>query len=119
VDALTGAIPEDEGTGDLALLKRAQRLVLRYPAATQAAWAALIAEGRAYSKTPEGAELASALAGSKRLGELRRVLQFVTCRTLDDEPEGVLPSRYLDALLSAAGVAEMELELTRIHKPAP
>ena len=112
VDVLLAPEP---GTHDLGLLRRAQRLILRHPVAAQAAWAALVAEGRAYRQTAEGERLAAALADSEPLDALRRTLQFVTCGTLDDDPTGPLPSRYLDALLSARGIAELELALTRVH----
>src|SRR5580693_1180923 len=55
-DAGEGAA-EDGALGEI--LRRAQLLLLKHPVAAQAAFAALIAEGRRFAATPEGAEWAA------------------------------------------------------------
>src|SRR5580692_407187 len=68
-DAEEGPAPDTELS---AILRRAQLVLLKHPVAAQAAYAALIAEGRRFAATPEGAEWAAALAGSEELRRGRR-----------------------------------------------
>jgi hypothetical protein len=98
-----------------ALLRRAQVLLLRHPIAAQAAFAALIAEGRRFAATPEGAEHAAALAGSDLVHKGRRVWDAVGMSLLEDDPATVVPSAYLEALFRAARSANLEGLLGRLQ----
>ena len=98
-----------------ALLRRAQVLLLRHPIAAQAAFAALIAEGRRFAATPEGAEHAAALAGSDLVHKGRRVWDAVGMNLLEDDPATVVPSAYLEALFRAARSANLEGLLGRLQ----
>jgi hypothetical protein len=90
------------------LLRRAQVLLLRYPIAAQAAFAALIAEGRRFATTPEGAAWKAALASSDLVRHGRRVWDAVSFNMLEDDPSTVIPSAYLEALLRAARAADID-----------
>jgi hypothetical protein len=111
-DAEEGPAPDGQLS---AILRRAQLLLLKHPVAAQAAYAALIAEGRRFAATPEGAEWASALAGSEELRRSRRVWDAVGMNLLEDDPATIVPSRYLEALLGAARSADLTALLRGLH----
>jgi hypothetical protein len=66
----TGSAMPDEALG---LLRRLQVLLLKHPVVTQAAFSALVAEGRRFGATPEGAAWKSSLATSELLQQGRRL----------------------------------------------
>src|ERR1700759_2472443 len=100
------------------LLRGVQLLLLKHPVAAQAAFAALIAEGRRFAATPEGAEWSAALAGSDPGHRGRRVWDAVSLNMLEDDPATIIPSTYLEALLRAARSADLEGLLGRLHDAA-
>jgi hypothetical protein len=91
--------PDDE---ILAALRRIQVLVIQHPIAAQAAFAALVAEGRRVARTPEGRAWAQRLERSALLDHLRPVWKMVTLASLEEDAADVLPSAYLDGLFLAA-----------------
>ncbi|WP_437968046.1 hypothetical protein WMF04_01535 [Sorangium sp. So ce260] len=106
----------EDGAGPVAeLLRRAQLLVLKHPVAAQAAFAALIAEGRRFAETPEGAAWAAALAGSDLVRRGRQVWDAVGMNMLEDDPDAILPSAYLEALLRAARSPDLEATLRGLY----
>ncbi|WP_437317531.1 hypothetical protein [Sorangium sp. So ce385] len=108
-----------EGAGAIpAILRRAQLLVLKHPVAAQAAFAALIAEGRRFAATPEGTEWAAALAGSDLVRRGRQVWDAVGMNMLEDDPDAILPSAYLEALLRAARSPDLEDALRGLYDAA-
>lgn len=100
----------------LSALRQAQRLILRYPVAAQALFAAAVAEGRAYAETPEGAALRERLKGSELIRRGRVVWEVGTLNVLEEEPATVLPSKVMDALAKAASVPDLEPMLTRLFR---
>jgi len=100
----------------LSALRQAQRLILRYPVAAQALFAAAVAEGRAYGETPEGAALRERLKGSELIRRGRVVWEVGTLNVLEEEPATVLPSKVMDALAKAATVPDLEPMLTRLFR---
>jgi hypothetical protein len=114
------ATEADPGDAELsALLRRAQMLLFRHPVAAQAAFAALIAEGRRFAATPEGAAWADALAGSALVHEGRRVWDAVGMNMLEDDPATVIPSAYLEALFRAARSANLDGLIAGNPTPQP
>jgi hypothetical protein len=107
-----------EGAEIAALLRGVQLVLLRHPVAAQAAFAALIAEGRRFAATPEGAGWAEALAGSELLRRGRRVWDAVGMNMLEDDPDTVVPSAYVEALFRAARSASLDGLLARLHAPS-
>ncbi len=97
----------------LALLSRAQRLILKYPFAAQAIFSAFVAEGRRFAETPEGSALRDELARSELVERCRVVFQFVTHNVLEERPSPGLPSAILDAFVEAARTADLESLLRR------
>lgn len=115
-------VPEFEARdedGLFAVLRHAQRLILRYPVAAQAAFAAVVAEGRAYALTPEGSALRERLAGSDLVRRGRVVWEVGTLNVLEEQPTTVLPSKVMEALAKAATVTELEPMLTRLFRLHP
>lgn len=95
-------------------LRRAQRLLLEHPAAAQRIFSALVAEGRRYAETPEGAALADRLAGSELIRRGRVVWEVTTLNLLEESPPAALPTRLLDVFARATAVEALEPFLARL-----
>lgn len=76
------------------LLTGARRGVLGNPAAAKSLHDLLVAEGRRYAATPDGADLRERLAGSEGVGHLRRVWEALSLSVLEGP---VAPSGVPDA----------------------
>lgn len=85
-----------------ALLHRARRLLLQHPTAAQAAFSALVAEGRRFSATPEGQQWAAALGASPLIRHASELWGALGLDMLEENPDTVLPSAWLEALLRGA-----------------
>ncbi|MFO0653260.1 MAG: hypothetical protein U0326_43975 [Polyangiales bacterium] len=81
-------------------LREVQRLLVKYPVAGQAAFAALIREGRQFAKTREGREWKRRLAPSPQLAQARTIFEGVA-RGMVSEGASSLPSAWIDALVMA------------------
>ncbi|MBY0279184.1 hypothetical protein K2Z84_27950 [Candidatus Binatia bacterium] len=100
------------------LLAELQALVVQYPIATQAAFRALVAEGRAFARTPRGQELAQSIADSPLVRRGRMAWDVVTARAFDDDPDVTIPTVFLDALAKTAAVDALEPLLSRLFEAA-
>ncbi len=105
-----------EEDGLFAALRQAQQLILRYPVSAQALFASVVAEGRAFAETPDGAALRDRLAGSELIRRGRVVWEVGTLNVLEEEPATALPSKLMDALAKAATVPDLEPMLTRLFR---
>lgn len=88
-------------------LREVQELVLRHPIAMRAAVSALVAEGRRFAETAEGAALRAQLEHSELVRRARLVWQMASHSILSelepgDAAAGGLPTAWLDGLFSAA-----------------
>jgi hypothetical protein len=92
-------LPPDDSA---ALLRSLQAIVLKYPAAAQAAFRALVAEGEAYAQTPEGQRWQQRLRGSTLLHRARLILDLPGIAMLEADSPRVLPSTYLDTIFMLA-----------------
>ncbi len=81
-------------------LKEAQAVLVKYPVASQAAFAALVREGRSYAKTEEGKRYKRRLSRSPLLAKARTLFEGLA-RGIVTEHGGALPSTYVDGLLRA------------------
>jgi hypothetical protein len=97
-----------------ALLESTRAAVFRHPIAVQAAFAALVAEGRRYAETEEGAELLEGLLRSPTLSRLRVAWEVLTMSAFVEKPEGALPSVFLDTLMRGLKVTALEPLLARL-----
>src|ERR1700730_8540226 len=86
----------------LQVLQCLQAIVLKHPAAAKAAFAALIVEGRAFARTPEGQVWQDRLVRSELLHRARLMLDFPGPSMLERDSPEVLPSAYLDTVFMLA-----------------
>lgn len=103
--ALDDALPRRDGEGrdddaGVTLLREAQAVLVKYPIAAQAAFAALVREGRRFAATEDGRAWKSRLAGSPLVARARTLFEGLAGGLLD-EHGGALPSAYVDALIRA------------------
>ncbi|MCP3100723.1 hypothetical protein LZ198_17780 [Myxococcus sp. K15C18031901] len=84
------------------LLMKAQLLVLHHPVAAQAAYAALVAEGRRFAESTEGAKWRDTLMDSPLVQRARTLWEKTTLSLLEEVPVGLLPSTLIDILVAAS-----------------
>ena len=96
------------------LLTRLQRLLVKYPVAAQAAFSALVAEGRAFARTEEGAKYDAKLRTSRALSRSWLILERVSSRMLVDRDRVVLPSTYIDAIFQGAELQNLSPLFARL-----
>src|SRR5687767_10038398 len=84
--------PDDELSR---VLYELQLLVIKHPISAQAAFRALIAEGRRFAETEEGATWKSRLAGSELMLRSRSVWEVATQNMLEEPAPRTLPSQYI------------------------
>ena len=84
------------------LLVGARRAVLGNPVAARRLHDLLVAEGRRYANTPEGARLRDALVTSEAVENLRRVWETLSLNVLDGPaPPNGAPDAWADLLADA------------------
>lgn len=106
----------DEATQEVVrLLRRFQLVLLKHPAASQAAFRALVHEGRRFAETPEGAEWKARLAGSELVRQGQAVWEGVTLNMLEADSDRAFPSMLLDAFVAAAGLDALEQALSHLY----
>jgi hypothetical protein len=98
--------PPDEACGTertvFDLLLGARRAVLGNPAAARSLHDLLVAEGRRYANTPDGARLRDALVASEAVENLRRVWETVSLNVLDGPAApNAAPDGWADLLADA------------------
>jgi hypothetical protein len=86
----------------LRVLRSLQALILRYPVAANAAFGALIAEGRAFAQTAEGRAWRDKLAASELVHRARLFLDLPGLSILERDSPEILPSSYLDTIFVLA-----------------
>jgi hypothetical protein len=114
--------PPDETTDPIAVLSRAQMLLAKHPFAAQAAFSALVAEGRRFAQTEEGRALREALISSDTLYRARRVWESTTLNMLEEDPRATLPTAFLDVLVRFArspDAAKLEADLQAVAQGGP
>ncbi len=100
----------------LRILQSVQRLLLQHPIAFQAAYSALIAEGRQFEKTSEGQALKARLERSPLVQQLRYVFDLTTFSLLEREEPETLPSAYIDTLFMLASSHRSDDILDRLFR---
>lgn len=108
------AAPPDDGP--TALLRQLQLLLLKHPVAAQAAFSALVAEGRRFAATPEGAAWKSSLASSDLVRKGRQLWDALTLNLLEEDASTVVPSAYLEAIFRVATSPELEAVLRELRE---
>ena len=101
-------IPASDDDLAARLVGWSQRLVLKYPSAAQAAYRALVAEGREFVTTAEGRAWRSRLEASDELRRLRPLWEAATLSVLDASEDTALPGQYIDLLAQALSRVDLE-----------
>lgn len=81
-------------------LREAQVALLKYPVAAQAAFAAMVREGRRFAATDDGQAWKRRLAGSAMLAKARTLFEGLSGGLLVEDG-AALPSTYVDGFLQA------------------
>lgn len=103
------APPEDElGT----LLAELRWLTLRHPIAAHGAVRALIAEGRRFAATPEGAAWRARLAESELVRRGQLLWDVGTWGALDGDEAQLLPSELVDMFARASARVDLEASIS-------
>jgi hypothetical protein len=89
-----------------------QRALFKYPAAVQAAFASLLAEGRRFAQTEEGKQWCARLEASAAIARGRLLWEAMTFNALEPEPTEALPSALLDIVAQAISRVDFERWLT-------
>jgi hypothetical protein len=98
----------------LDLLGELQQFVLQHPVAAQKIFAALVAEGRKYAATPDGARRARALAALPAMARARQFWESSLAGVLEEGGETVLPSSYVEIIMQGARLRSPESLLSKI-----
>jgi hypothetical protein len=107
-------VSPDAGSADAVerALHAVQRAIFRYPVATKAAFRALVAEGRRYAGTPEGAALHARLQGSPAVAKARLLWDVLSVRAFAEDGDA-LPEFFVDRLAQALRAEHLEPLLAR------
>jgi hypothetical protein len=98
----------------IALLDGAQMAMIKHPTAAQAAFAALVREGRRFAETAEGEKWLQVLGASGLVRRARWVWETTSLNMLEEDAGTNVPSTYLEALLRATDVPDLEQILSRV-----
>lgn len=98
-------VPDPELEETLRVLQQA---ILLHPVAAQALFFSFIQEGRSFSETPEGEQWRRRLASSELVSRARVLWDSMTVRSLEDDPDTVLPTAILETIIKAASDQNME-----------
>ncbi len=97
-------------------LREIQFLLLEHPVAAQAAFSALVAEGRRFAETEHGRAWRDRLARSELVRRARIVWDTTTLEQLAETPSRAVPSTYVDALMRMAASPDLEPVLARLFR---
>jgi hypothetical protein len=96
------------------VLRRVNEALFRYPLAAQAAFSSLVAEGRRYARTPEGAVWRDRLLAARETANAQLLWEILSSRTFMADSSGVLPDTLVDSLSRAIRLRGLEPLLARI-----
>jgi hypothetical protein len=106
----------DFETQAVRVLRTLQLALLKHPVAAQAAFSALVAEGRKFAATAEGSAIRDKLERSELVHRAHLVFDFGTLSLLEDNPPEVLPSAYIDVLFMLGGSERADDVLEQLFK---
>jgi hypothetical protein len=107
-DGLPVVAPADPEADLVAAIRALQALLLAHPAAAQSLFSALVAEGREYARTAEGARWLRRLTPSPLFRRARVLWDVATMKSLEEDPSRVLPSAYVESIARAARTQPIE-----------
>lgn len=89
-------------------LQALQRVLFDFPVASQAAFSALVAEGRRFAGTEEGKQWEERLRDSELIVRGRVVWEVLTQSAFTEDAQTVLPSVILDAFARTTAINSLE-----------
>lgn len=98
------------------MIEEVHGLLLKHPFAARGAFRALVAEGRRFAETEEGARWKRRLEGSELIQRGRSVWEIATGGMLDEAPT-LLPTQLIDLLAHAVTLDDLEPALARAVEP--
>jgi hypothetical protein len=98
---------------DVRGLAQLHSLLVAHPAASQAAFAALVAEGRRFAATERGRQWQDAFAASPLMARLRRIFEEVSLNMFEEDGTTVLPSTYVEMLAQALDATQLPRLIAR------
>lgn len=107
--------PPSEVDELLGLLEQARVFLLRHPIASQAVFRGLVGEGRRFATSERGAAWARTLAQAPAMTRAREVWEATSLNLLTADEHAVLPSTWVEALLRAVELPELDRLLARLH----
>jgi hypothetical protein len=113
-DSLPRVVLRETGDEIDRLIRSMQTGILKHPAAAQAIFNALVAEGRRFAETDAGREWKQRLCASALLQRAQSVFHTATLWLLEDDHASDLPSGYLDAIFMAVESSDLESLLQEI-----
>lgn len=93
-----------------------QDALLRYPMVVQRVFSALVAEGKRFAETPEGAALRDRLLASRSTASARLIWELLTAHSFTEDPFAVLPSAFVDRLVRLIAVRGVEPLVSRVFE---
>lgn len=105
------------GLGDAELsraLALLQRAMFKYPMAVQAAFSALVAEGKRFATTTEGREWFERLNGARDFEQAELLWEVLSTGAFTEKHSGPLPTFFVDALADALRKRHLEPLLMRV-----
>jgi hypothetical protein len=118
VDGLLAALAEEPADELSTLLVELRWLIVKHPIAARATFRSLVAEGRRFAETDEGARWHRRLEGSPLIRRGRPVWELATLNMLDEDASRALPTQLIDAFCHAAARADLEPALARRLEPS-
>jgi hypothetical protein len=111
-------VPDDlseEEQRVVALLERVREAVLSQPAAGHAITSFLVAEGRRFAATEDGATWLEALHGAPEVERLRQIWEATTLNVLDDDSDtGGVPEAWVDLIADLATIGRVDRIVTAL-----
>jgi len=117
LDGLLEALAEEPRDELSTLLVELRWLIIKHPVAARAAFRSLVAEGRRFAATDEGALWRRRLEASTLIRRGRAVWELATLNMLDEDVSRPLPTQLIDAFCHAAARADLEPALARRLEP--
>jgi hypothetical protein len=111
--AAAPVVEASNGEPDLGGLAQLHSLLVAHPAASQAAFAALVAEGRRFAATERGRQWQEALAASPLMARLRRIFEEISLNMFEEGSTTVLPSTYVELLAQALDATQLPRLIAR------
>jgi hypothetical protein len=93
-----------------------QDALLRYPMVVQRVFSALVAEGKRFAETPEGAALRDRLLASKSTASARMLWELLTAHSFTEDSFTVLPSAFVERLVQLIAVRGLEPLVSRVFE---